>query len=224
MFKNDSLWQAVLSGGFVMLVLVLCSILSIAIILEKVLYFYRRSRVSRAAFMQALQEQLGKEDLKKAIMLCQEAQMPFAAVVGVGLNSSHSGEKEMTEAMERQIVIEISDLERRTSIVGTIGSTAVYIGLFGTVWGIIETFQDIYQAGSSGISVVIHGISEALVCTAAGLFVAIPAIIAYNYFIKRINGFVTDMELCASETSSLLKGKKKLDEKNLQDTRSHRRN
>jgi biopolymer transport protein ExbB/TolQ len=94
-------------------------------------------------------------------------------------------------------------------VVGTIGSTAVYIGLLGTVWGIIRTFNDIAKHGSGGLNVVIAGISEALICTAAGLVVAIPAVMAYNYFLKRIAKFVTDMELCASETSSLLRGRKK---------------
>ncbi len=69
--------------------------------------------------------------------------------------------------------------------------------------------------GSSGINVVIHGISSALVCTAAGLFVAIPAVAAYNYFVKRINAFVMDMELCASETSGLLKRQPKSHEKKI---------
>ena len=124
--------------------------------------------------------------------------------------------------MERQIVIEISKLELRTAVVGTIGSTAVYIGLLGTVFGIIKTFQDITLAGSSGINVVIQGISEALVCTAAGLFVAIPAVIAYNYFTKRISGFVTDMELCASEMTSIIKSHKRANEKELQSTTSRR--
>ncbi len=108
-----------------------------------------------------------------------------------------------------EIVIEIQELERRTAILGTIGSTAVYIGLLGTVWGIIQTFGDIAQIGTNGMSIVIRGISEALICTAAGLVVTIPAVMAYNYFMKKINRFVTDMELCASETAGLLKQQKK---------------
>ena len=77
------------------------------------------------------------------------------------------------------------------------------------MWGIIKTFQDIAKAGSGGINVVIGGISEALVCTAAGLIVAIPAVVAYNYFLRRINSFVIDMELCASEITGLIKPSRK---------------
>jgi biopolymer transport protein ExbB/TolQ len=111
--------------------------------------------------------------------------------------------------MEREITIETTKLERFISIVGTIGSTAVYIGLFGTVLGIIRAFHDISQSSSGGISVVINGISEALVCTAAGLCVAVPAVIAYNFFVRKVDGFVMDMELSASETMDLLRGKQK---------------
>ncbi|HLD88224.1 MAG TPA: MotA/TolQ/ExbB proton channel family protein, partial [Candidatus Omnitrophota bacterium] len=96
-----------------------------------------------------------------------------------------------------------------TSIVGTIGGTAVYVGLFGTVLGIMRAFADIGKAGSGGMEVVTTGISEALICTAAGLFVAIPAVVAYNYFMRRVDNFVVDMELAASELLDVICVKKK---------------
>ena len=111
----------------------------------------------------------------------------------------------MSNAMEREITIETSDLERYIGIVGTIGNIAVYIGLFGTVLGIIRAFHDISMAGAGGMSIVIGGVAEALVCTATGLAVAIPAVIAYNYFSKRVDRFVDDMELCASELIDLIR-------------------
>ena len=88
-------------------------------------------------------------------------------------------------------------LERRTGIVGTIGSVAVYIGLFGTVLGIIRAFGDISKSSGDGMNAVIAGVAEALVTTAAGLVVAVPAVVAYNYFVRRIDLFVSDMELTA---------------------------
>jgi len=106
--------------------------------------------------------------------------------------------------MEREITVETMKLERNTSIVATIGNTAVYIGLFGTVLGIIRAFHDISAAGAGGMSIVIGGVAEALVCTAAGLFVAIPAVIAYNYFSRRVEQFINEMELCASELNDLI--------------------
>ena len=77
----------------------------------------------------------------------------------------------------------------------------------GTVLGIIKAFNDISLSGAGGITVVTAGISESLICTAAGLCVAIPAVMAYNYFIKKIDNFITDMELAASETMDIVKVK-----------------
>jgi len=152
---------------------------------------------------------LEKGNLIKALDACKNTDTPFSKVVYSGLNLSGHNEMLISNTMEREISVETIKLEKYTSIVGTIGSTAVYIGLFGTVLGIIRAFHDIAAAGSGGISVVISGISESLACTAMGLCVAVPAVIAYNYFTKKIDNFITDMELCASETMDLLTIKQK---------------
>jgi biopolymer transport protein ExbB len=125
-------------------------------------------------------------------------------VVYSGLELYGRPEKEISNAMERNIRIETARLERYTGVVGTIGNIAVYIGLFGTVLGIIRAFHDISLAGSGGMSIVIGGVAEALVCTAVGLSVAIPAVVAYNFFNRRVERFVDDMELCASELLDLM--------------------
>jgi len=204
-----SLWQLVKIGGFTMYILLSCSVLSLTIILERVIYYRKRSRVKRTQFMKQVKEALEKGNTKKAQDICKETDTPFSNVVLSGLSLSGHSEVVISNSMEREITVETTKLERYTSIVGTIGSTAVYIGLFGTVLGIIRAFRDISLSGSGGINVVINGISEALVCTAAGLCVAVPAVIAYNYFIKRVDGFISDMELCASETTDLLNVKHK---------------
>ena len=205
--------QLIGTGGITMYVLILCSMLSIAIIIERILYYHKRSRVKREDLMTDIKNQLNRDNLRHAITMCmamcKDAGTPFASAVAAGLDAYGRGEKEISSNMERSIVIETNTLSRFTTIVGTIGSTAVYIGLFGTVLGIIRAFHDISRIGSGGISVVINGISEALVCTAAGLCVAVPAVIAYNYFTKKIDSFVTDMELCASEILDLLTNKQK---------------
>ena len=202
-----SLWQLVRVGGFTMYVLLCFSILSLAIIIERALYYRKRSRVKRKDFMHKISKELEKPDIKKALEICKHTDTPFSSVVYSGLNLHGHNEVVISNTMEREITVETVKLERATSIVGTIGSTAVYIGLFGTVLGIIRAFHDISKSGSGGISIVINGIAEALVCTAAGLCVAVPAVIAYNYFVKKVDGFITDMELCASETMDLLTGK-----------------
>jgi len=204
-----TLWQMVKTGGITMFILILCSIISVAIIIERMIYYRRRSRVTRKEFMAGIKKELEKGNIEKAQEICKQTDTPFSNVVYSGLSFYGHDEKEISNNMNREIVVETTILEKFTSIVGTIGSVAVYIGLFGTVIGIIRAFHDISMAGTGGISIVIRGISEALACTAAGLCVAVPAVIAYNYFIKRIDSFINDMELCASETIDLLISKRK---------------
>jgi biopolymer transport protein ExbB/TolQ len=154
--------------------------------------------------MDKIKKELSNGNIAEALKICQAANTPFSSVVYAGLSFHNHGEKEISNNMEREIVIETTTLESFTAIVGTIGSIAVYIGLFGTVLGIIRAFHDIAASGTGGINVVIKGISEALACTAAGLCVAVPAVTAYNFFIKKIDSFIKDMELAASETMDLL--------------------
>ncbi len=149
--------------------------------------------------MERIRRVLSGGDLERAMDICKETRAPFSGVVHSGLEVHDHHGKEISGAMEREITVETMKLERHISIVATIGNTAVYIGLFGTVLGIIRAFHDISAAGAGGMSIVIGGVAEALVCTAAGLFVAIPAVIAYNYFTHRVEHFVNEMELCASE-------------------------
>ncbi len=204
-----TIWQLVQYGGFTMYILLGVSVLSLAIIFERCVYYRRRSRIKREEFMKQISGELRSGNLKKALDVCKHNDTPFSSVVHAGLNLYGHSEVVISNTMEREVTIETTRLERFTSIVGTIGSTAVYIGLFGTVLGIIRAFRDIAASGSGGISVVISGISEALVCTAMGLCVAVPAVIAYNYFVKRVDSFITDMELCASEIMDLLSVKQK---------------
>lgn len=199
-----TLWQLFRAGGLTMYILIGCSVLSLAIIIERVLYYRLRSKVKRAGFMAQIGKELEKGNIRKALEICKNTNAPFSSVVYAGLNLRDHNEVVISNAMEREVTIETSKLERFTSIIGTIGSTAVYIGLFGTVLGIMRAFHDIAESGYGGINVVVNGIAEALVCTAAGLAVAVPAVIAYNYFIRQIDNFITDMELSASETTDLM--------------------
>jgi len=198
------LWQIIETGGITMYILLFCSILSLTVIIERLLYYRRRSKVKRQDFMARVIKEIEAGNHKRALEISRNTDAPFSSVVYAGVNLNGHNEKVISGAMEREIAIETVKLEWYTSIVGTIGSTAVYIGLFGTVLGVIRAFRDISSSGASGINVVVGGISEALVCTAAGLCVAVPAVIAYNYFVKRIDNFVTDMELCASQIIDLI--------------------
>lgn len=202
-----TLYQLITAGGFTIIILTLCSVLSLAVIVERFMYYLRRSRTRRADFMANIRRMLEKGNVEDALEMCGKVNTPFSDVVRAGLSFAGHSEKEISNNMERAIVIETNLLEQYTTVVGTIGSIAVYIGLFGTVLGIIKAFNDISASGAGGINVVINGIAESLICTAAGLCVAVPAVVAYNYFIKRIDNFITDMELCASETMDMVKSK-----------------
>lgn len=202
--------QFVKAGGVTMIVLLAVSVVSIAIILERTIFYRNKSRLKRRDLMSRVRQELKKGGVNSAMRICKDSDAPFSQVVYAGLSFFDCSEKEISNNMERQIIIETVTLERFTSVVGTIGSVSVYVGLFGTVLGIIRAFHDIsVGGGSGGISVVISGISEALACTAAGLCVAVPAVVAYNYFMKKIDDFIKDMELAASETMDLVSAIKK---------------
>jgi biopolymer transport protein ExbB/TolQ len=206
MFAGKTIWEIFQIGGFTMYILLFCSFLSIAILLERVIYYRKLSKTRRTEFMARIKRALKSGNIEKAMEICKDTYAPFSNVIYSALELLDHQEKGISNAMEREITIETTKLERYTGIVGTIGNTAVYIGLFGTVLGIIRAFQDIAVAGAGGMSIVIGGVAEALVCTATGLFVAIPAVIAFNYFAKKVEYFINDMELCASELIDLIRG------------------
>ncbi len=204
MFAGKTLLQVLSMGGFTMYILLACSILSLGVIIDRLIAYGKKSRVKRAAFMDRIKDELKRKDPERALEICRDTDAPFARVVQAGLEKVGRTEKLVTGVMERQIAIEESKLERLTGIVGTIGNIAVYIGLFGTVLGIIRAFQDISAAGTGGMDVVIAGVAEALITTATGLAVAVPSVVLYNYFSRRVEQFVDDMELAASEAADLL--------------------
>ena len=207
MFAGKTIWEIFQIGGFTMYVLLLCSFLSMAVFLERVIYYRKLSEIKRIEFMRAIRRALSAKNIEKAAEICRLTPAPFSQVVYSGLELYNRSGKEISNAMEREITVKTISLERYTTLLATIGNTAVYIGLFGTVLGIIRAFHDISSAGAGGMNIVIGGVAEALVCTATGLFVAIPAVIAFNYFTKRVEHFITDMELCASELSDLIGAK-----------------
>jgi len=206
MFAGKTIWEILQTGGFTMYILLFCSILSLTILLERIVYYRRRSRTKRSEFMTKIKRALKSNSIERAMEICSETYAPFSNVIYSGLELHERNGKEISNAMEREITVEATKLERFIGIVGTIGNTAVYIGLFGTVLGIIRAFHDISAAGAGGMSIVIGGVAEALVCTAMGLLVAVPAVIAFNYFTKRVEHFINDMELCASEFMDLIGG------------------
>jgi len=209
MFKGQGIFEIISAGGFTIYILIFCSIISVAVIIERVVYYKRRSQFSRSVILEQIRKEFAGHHVLNAVSLCKNIDTPVAKVALAGLNLHGHDEKLIANAMEREITVETIKLERFIGIVGSIGGTAVYIGLLGTVIGIMRAFSDISKAGSGGMDVVTVGIAEALVCTAAGLLVAIPAVLSYNWFTRKIDNFVIDMELAASELVDLMCVKKK---------------
>jgi len=103
------------------------------------------------------------------------------------------------------MVAEGTYLESKVAFLATTGSAAPFVGLFGTVWGIMRAFQDIYQQGNANLATVAKPISEALIATAVGLFAAIPAVVAYNFFLSKINVLRSEMESFSSDFLNIVK-------------------
>jgi len=124
---------------------------------------------------------------------------------GTPLAVGPSGIDNVTRALRRSGTAQITSLERRLPFLATVGSTAPFIGLFGTVWGILRAFQKIGASGSASIATVGPSISEALIATAIGLFAAIPAVIAYNYFLTRVRLLSAEMDNFSSDFLNIVK-------------------
>jgi biopolymer transport protein ExbB/TolQ len=138
-------------------------------------------------------------DLPKAHAFCETANDPLATVFGRGLRVFAKTPHKTTEAVMSQRTVAIGTFKRYLWALGTVGSSAPFVGLFGTVVGILKAFQSMSTAGTGGFKVVSQGIAAALVATAAGLLVAIYAIIAYNYFISRVGAIAVEYKVFCEE-------------------------
>ena len=147
------------------------------------------------AFRNRVVDALERGDLGKATALCEMSQLPLADVFERGLTVAQKTPEKTTEAVTSQRNATVLTLKRYLWALGTVGSSAPFVGLFGTVVGILKAFQSIAVAGAGGFKVVSQGIAAALVATAAGLLVAIYAVIAYNYFVARINSIAMQYRL-----------------------------
>lgn len=184
-----------IGGDWVLWILIFASVLSVTVMIERLIYFFRnRTPVER--FIEAFAERLGRDDVNGAAALADLTKGAEARIAKVALAHFGGGEQVVEEMMASRKVAERLRFEKYLMILGTMGNNAPFLGLFGTVLGIIKAFHDLGQAGSNaaGATTVMTGISEALVATAMGLLVAIPAVIAYNYFTKKVKEFAANAE------------------------------
>jgi len=189
----------------VVIVLLIMSVWSIAIMVERFLTYNAAKNQSRE-FAPKVAASLKNAKIEEAINLSEKYKKShLAMVVNAGLKELASGDNsaEVVEsskrALQRATAIKISEFKRGLSGLATIGSTAPFVGLFGTVFGIINAFQGMKSAESAGISAVAGGISEALFTTAFGLLVVVPAVWLFNYFTSKVENFVVEMDNSSAE-------------------------
>ncbi len=193
-----------IKGGPLMLLIGLCSVLAVAVFLERVFHF-RRAQIDTEKFMSGMRNLLKKKSYIEAITICEETPGPVAAVLKAGILKHDCGKEEIKEAMQGASQVEIPRLERKLVILATVAQIAPLIGLLGTVTGMIKAFMKIQEkAGYVNPGDLAQGIWEALITTAGGLVVAIPAFVAYNYLVTRVTNFVVDMEKSSTEMVELL--------------------
>ena len=180
-----------IAGGATLWLLIALSIYSIALMSQRWRYL-KRSTHGLPALLKLLHATLAAGKLSDAVALCRAHQGIAAPILAETLTGSPNRE-DRRRAVDRAVEQAVAALQKGTTILGTIATVAPFIGLFGTVVGVMRAFRDLAGAAGAGPGVVAMGISEALVCTAAGLFVAIPAVAAYNYFNHRASRFGEDM-------------------------------
>jgi biopolymer transport protein ExbB len=194
-----------LGARVALIVLILFSLVSVAVMIERALTL-RRVRAIEASDFNALRAALRAKD-RDTVRACAAASAsPVAAAIQAGLNAADLGETQMGEAIDQEVSMQTAELTRNLPVLATIASVAPYVGLFGTVLGILGAFGKIAATGQTGARVVAAPISEALIATALGLGVAIPAVIAYNYFSGRVNDLGLKIEDHALTLAARLPG------------------
>jgi biopolymer transport protein ExbB len=192
MFENFD-WIQAMRNSPVMLIILACSVVTLGYAIERLLYFNKRRGSPEAMVHQAL-EKLRAGHLKEAAWACATTAHPAGQVCKQVIENAHLPAETVEEKMQIALSEQRLQLERNLGWLGTMGNTAPLIGLLGTVWGIMRAFHDMASTGSAGPSVVAAGIAEALFTTAAGLLVAVPAVMIYNYFVRRITVMLTTSE------------------------------
>jgi biopolymer transport protein TolQ len=182
----------------ILLLLLVWSVAGVAVICERI-YALWGALAKSEVFKNRVIEAVEKGDLAKATALCETASDPLGEVFGRGLRVFARTPQKTTEAVNSQRMVALAGFKRYLWALGTVGSSAPFVGLFGTVVGILKAFQSMSQAGTGGFKVVSQGIAAALVATAAGLLVAIYAIIAYNYFVAKVGAIGVQYKVFCEE-------------------------
>lgn len=193
------------SGGVFMWPLLACSILTLAIILER-FWTLRKARIAPAGLLSEVMTRLREDRMSLEYIRAMQTHTGLSCVFAAGLLNTKHGRSAMKESIQEAASHVIHELERFMSLLGTIAAVSPLLGLLGTVVGMIKVFAVLMENGAGNTALLAGGISEALLTTAAGLGVAIPALIFHRYFIRRIDELVVSMEQQSTKLIDALHG------------------
>ena len=185
--------ELVTAGGWLMVPIVFSSVVVLAICAER-LYTLNTNKISPPHLLATVWKQLKAEGLDVTKLRTLRKSSPLGRILAAGLGNASQGRDVMKESIQEAASHVVHDLERYLNTLGTIAAVTPLLGLLGTVMGMIKVFAEIMAQGTGNASVLAGGISEALITTAAGLSVAIPALVMHRYFIGRIDGIVVGLE------------------------------
>lgn len=190
-------------GQVLIYLIVLCSVVSVAIIIDRLISFHKAG-LNFQKFMSRLAKILRRDRIIEAISLCDKYPSAIARAVKAGILKHDKGKEEIQDAMNEMARLEILRLEKYIPILASIAYIAPLLGFLGTVLGMTEIFAQIQSnVELAGPGDLAQGMAEALLTTAAGFVVAIPSILAHNYFHSNIDGIKTDVEQAGSEIASI---------------------
>ena len=200
-------YLAIFKDSFTLVILLFCSLLSVTFAFER-WFFFRKARQKKIdGFLAHVSGLINDGKIDKAIEFAAKIDSPVSRLFHYALQHRDMPRRDMEELLATKRQEERLSLERNLGVLGTMGNIAPFIGLFGTVIGIIKAFRDLALSGSGGPTVVARGIAEALVATAGGLAVAIPAVIIYNYFMRKTKVISSELEIFSARLIIMLGAK-----------------
>jgi biopolymer transport protein ExbB len=193
MIQGADVLELLTAGGILMIPIMICSVVVLAICIER-LYTLNAKKISPPHLLATVWQQLKVDQLDSAKIKVLRQSSPLGRILAAGLSNAYHGREVMKESIQEAASHVVHDLERYLNTLGTIAAVTPLLGLLGTVMGMIKVFAEIMAQGTGNASVLAGGISEALITTATGLSVAIPALVMHRYFVGRIDGIVVELE------------------------------
>ena len=192
------------NGGPVLWLLLLASAVALSVFIERVLHCHR-AQINSTEFLTGVRNVLKRDNVVEALSICDATPGPVARLVKTAILNRDHGRERLREALEEAGLVEVPRLEEKLNLLATIAQLTPLLGLLGTVLGFIQVFSGVEEAGLyAHVGQLSKGIWQALICTAAGLAVAIPAYAGYNYLVNRVNEIVLDMERAATEIVNIV--------------------